>query len=339
MLFEYQRLAEIISAFQTKSVLIIGDIMIDEYLWGDVHRLSPEAPVPVIEVAKESIRFGGAANVAFNLKTLGCRPVLIGLRGTDMMGQQLESLLEETGLNSSGIIQSALRPTTVKTRIIGNNQHIARVDREIQQEIDSGLEDKVLEKTEQHLVNCDALIFEDYNKGLITSRLIREITALSREKKIPVLVDPKFNHFMEYKQATVFKPNIKEAAQALARKIETDEEVNAAGNDLLEKLAAESILLTRGPKGTSLFARGREPVHIPTLARKVADVSGAGDTVISAFTAALTGGASLSEAAFLANFAAGMVVEEVGIIPIRRDDLLHRLKETHKADEAHTQQP
>ena len=320
MRLKKDRVSEIVDAFRGKKVLVIGDIMIDEYLSGKVTRLSPEAPVPIIEIEDENTRFGGAANVALNIKELGCIPILVGITGEDRHAEIFIELMETHGIES-GVIQSKKRPTTVKTRIIGDNQHIARVDRELVRYLSNDEQKLLMEKIEALLVQVDAVILEDYNKGVLSQVLIEFIIEKCNKKGIPVLVDPKFENFMQYKNVTFFKPNVKETQQALARNFNNDNDIEQAGFQLLKELNCESLLLTRGPNGLSLFEKG-EVTHIPTQARKVADVSGAGDTVISTLTAAHISGATNQEAAILANIAAGIVVEEVGIIPVTKDKLL-----------------
>lgn len=299
---------------------MIGDIMIDEYLTGKVTRLSPEAPVPIVEIDEEIIRFGGAANVALNLKELGCIPILIGMVGEDRNAEIFRDLLRKNGIEAS-LVQSNSRPTTVKTRIIGDNQHIARVDRELAHYVNDSEQQKLMDKISTLLVQADAVILEDYNKGVLSRDLIEFTILKSNEKQLPVFVDPKFENFMHYKNVTFFKPNVKEAQQALARNFQTEDDVEKAGKQLLKDLKCRCVLLTRGPRGLALFEDGKI-THIPTQARKVADVSGAGDTVISTLAAACAGGATNLEAAILANIAAGIVVEEVGIIPVTKEKLL-----------------
>ncbi len=328
-----KRIDKIFECFRNKKIIVLGDLMIDEYLWGKVARLSPEAPVPIVEIENDSLRFGGAANVALNLKTLGCEPILIGLIGNDRMGEMFYQILKKKGMTSKGIIQTDERPTTVKTRIIGDNQHIARVDRESREYVDGNLLDQIISKIDALIGEADAVILQDYNKGMLPIEVIKHTLNKAKKENIITTVDPKFTNFMEYKHATVFKPNIKELSQALARVIESDKDANEAGFEILAKLSAESVLLTRGAKGISLFEKSGESSQIQTKTRKVADVSGAGDTVISTMTAALTGGASYKEAACLANYAAGIVCEEVGIVPIERETLLREVQDREIADE------
>lgn len=325
MKIEAKRAHEIISSFAQKRILIVGDIMIDEYLSGKVTRISPEAPVPVVEIDHETLRFGGAANVALNLKSLGCVPLLIGLIGEDRMADNFFDLMNDSNLETSGLIRSHSRPTTVKTRIIGDDQHIARVDREATEAANEQETKNIKQKIETVIGHIDGVILQDYNKGVLTKDVISFTIKLCNSIGLHVSVDPKFTNFMSYKNATIFKPNIKEAQQAVAKIFNSDKEVEKVGFELLQKLKAESVLLTRGQKGLSLFERNNQVIHIPTLARKVADISGAGDTVISTVTAACIGGATKKEAAILANVAAGIVVEEVGILPIHKDRLLAQI--------------
>lgn len=310
------RKEEILEGFQKKTVVVIGDIMIDEYMSGIVERISPEAPVPIIEIDKEVMRFGGAANVAFNLQKLGVSARLIGVTGDDRMGKNLVGLMQENNMVTEFIVNSNERPTTVKTRIIGDNQHIARVDREVKEPITKHEESIIIEKIEQALLGASAVILEDYNKGVMTENVIRFAIAQCQKKNIPITVDPKFTNFLQYTGVTVFKPNELEIQKAMAVQFNSEEDVHRNGQKLLNDMALESLLLTRGAKGLSLFQNGKPVMHIPTLARKVADVSGAGDTVIATLTAGIIGGATKAEAAYLANIAAGLVVEEVGVVPI-----------------------
>jgi len=315
--------AQIAQAFQNKNIVVIGDIMIDEYLTGTVRRISPEAPVPVVEIAGETQRLGGAANVALNIAGLGCRASIIGFLGADRMGDIGRALLRKRGIATDGLVVLDSRPTTVKTRIIGDNQHITRVDREIADYGNREFYQPLQERIREAVADADAVILEDYNKGTLSKGVIELTISECHKRQIPVAVDPKFINFLAYREVTIFKPNIIETATALARSIEnSDEQVEKAGKDLLQSIRAENVLLTRGQSGLTLLQKSGEVLHIPTRARKVADVSGAGDTVISVMLAAVLGGASFKEAAWLANIAAGIVVEEIGIVPINVKKLL-----------------
>ncbi len=332
--FRSQRLHEIFSSFQNKKIIVVGDLMLDEYLRGVVNRISPEAPVPVVEIERETYHFGGAANVSFNLKTLGCQPITIGLAGNDRAGEILVTLLREHGMSCEGIVLQNEVSTTVKTRIIGDNQHIARVDREKIRYNNAQIKRLLTERFDALLNEADAVILEDYNKGVLSADLIRHIVQKAKASHKLVTVDPKFYNFLEYKGVTVFKPNLKEISHALARPIQSDSEVENAGEELLKKLQAKAVLITRGSNGMSLIEANGDANHIPTRTRNVADVSGAGDTVISTLTAAMTGGASLKEAATIANFAAGLVCEEVGIVPVKKEALTEVILKNHSLTDA-----
>jgi len=316
--------------FYNKKIAVIGDMMLDCYYWGEVSRISPEAPVPVVAIDNEFSRFGGAMNVAHNILTLGGIPLPIGVIGNDYNGKILRTLMAELKINDSFIIIDKERPTTTKTRVIAHNQHVVRIDKEDLTPINSKIENKIIDVLKKNIKNIDAIILEDYNKGVLTSRLIEEIINIANESKKIITVDPKFNNFFSYKNVTVFKPNRKETEDVLGIKIRTSEDITNAGNTLIEKLKAKYVLLTLGEEGVALFENGKTERKIPTKARKVADVSGAGDTVISTLTIALAAGADIYDAAYLANFAGGLVCEEVGIVPISIDKLFNEVIEEIK---------
>ncbi|MGE5681805.1 MAG: D-glycero-beta-D-manno-heptose-7-phosphate kinase, partial [Bacillota bacterium] len=310
------RLEELREGFKGKRIAIIGDMMLDCYFWGDVKRISPEAPVPVIEIDNEFYRFGGAANCALNILKLGGIPIPVGIIGYDNNGSIFTGLMEEAGISSHGIIIDDSRCTTAKTRVIAQNQHIVRIDQEKKNYIGSEIEQKLLEYIDRNIKNIDGIILQDYNKGVLTPRLIEEMINLSNRNNVIINVDPKFTNFFNYKNVTVFKPNRKETEDAFGIRIRTEEDIVNAGKRLLDRLNARYVLLTLGEQGIAIFEKGQKVRRIPTKARKVADVSGAGDTVISTLTVALTAGADICEASYLANFAGGLVCEEVGIVPI-----------------------
>lgn len=316
------RIQELLSIIKTKKIAVVGDVMIDRYIWGTVSRVSPEAPVPVVEVENESTRLGGAANVANNISSLGATAFLVGVAGNDAGGKELKNILEQQKTSSEGIITDSSRPTTVKTRVIAHNQHVVRIDSEEKKDIDAATQKNILTVLNNAINDIDGIIIEDYNKGVVVKDVIHAVIDLARKHRKVITVDPKFHNFFEYKNVTVFKPNVKETEEALGKKLRTDDEVRAVGKSLLETLNAENILLTRSEKGMSLFEKNGAVTHIPTRAREVADVSGAGDTVIATLTAMLTAGATVKEAAFLSNMAGGIVVGEVGIVPIKPEQLL-----------------
>ena len=313
------RLRSLFGAFTGKRIAVVGDLMLDRYFWGSVARISPEAPVPVVEVESESTRLGGAANVANNVASLGGIPLMLGVIGDDEAGRAFQALAREGGFPLDGVLMVPDRPTTVKTRVIAHHQHVVRVDKEVKQDVGEQIQQRILDILRRDIGTLDAIIIQDYNKGVIVKNLIRELVDLAGKSRKAVTVDPKFNNFFEYKQVTVFKPNRKETEEALGIRLRDKKSVEQAGRTLIEHLGAESVLLTLGEDGMSLFERGGDATHVPTATRKVADVSGAGDTVISTLTLALAAGASVKEASHLANFAGGIVCGEVGIVPIDRN--------------------
>ena len=317
-----EKLEKLFEKFRDKKILVLGDLMLDRYLWGNVSRISPEAPVPVVEITEEFARLGGAANVGNNIKSLGGTPYLVGLVGQDNSGNEILSILSQNGLPTEGIVRDDSRPTTVKTRVIAHHQHVVRTDREDRTPISGEVLDQ-LEKTLQDLIpKVDAIIIEDYNKGLIVSDLIAFSIRTGKEFKKPVMVDPKFDNFFTYREVSVFKPNRKEAEEALGMRLNNRQQVERAARLLFERLNPGCLMITLGEEGMAVFDNEGQVFYVPTRARKVRDVSGAGDTVIGTLTMALASGASFLEAASLANRAAGLVCEEVGIVPIDRDRLL-----------------
>ena len=319
------RLEEIKNNIRGKKIIVLGDMMLDGYFWGEVSRVSPEAPVPVVELDKEFYRFGGAANVANNLAHLQTESIPVGLIGNDEYGEIFKNLLMKENISDGGILIDENRPTTTKIRVIAGNQHVVRIDKEIKTEISRETEERILDFLRNKIAQTDAIILQDYNKGIFTKRIIAETIKLANENGVPVTVDPKFLNFFEYKNVTVFKPNKHETATALGVKITNDDELKFAGGKLIEKLNAKYVLLTLSEQGSALFENGKDGYkHIPTKARKVADVSGAGDTVIATLTTVLAAGGTAEEAAYLANFAGGLVCEEVGIVPIDLDKLFEQ---------------
>lgn len=294
--------------------------MLDRYVWGNVERISPEAPVPIVNLTGESCNLGGAANVAANVKSLGGHATLFGLIGNDADGNLLREIVEKSGIEEGGMLCDPDRPTSVKTRVIAQNQHVVRIDKENTQYASAEIEDRILDKFIQELPKLSAVILEDYNKGVLTKRVIDEIISHCRERKIPVGVDPKKDNFWNYKGATLFKPNLKEMETAIGAKLRDDASLESAGREVLRNLDLKYLLVTRGEQGMALFT-DKKTEFIPTRAHKVHDVSGAGDTVIAVIVAALAGGADIYEAARLANYAASIVIAEIGAVPIDADEL------------------
>lgn len=312
--FDSDRFKKISETFSSKNVLVIGDVMLDSYLWGRADRISSEAPVPIIQVESSNNNPGGAGNVAMNIKALKGNVKIIGLIGDDINGDKIIQLLEDGEIDVSGLVRDPARITSVKTRVISQNQQVVRVDQESTSEISKDIQETVLKNIEDSILENDAVILADYNKGLFSNPLINAIIDISNLNKIPVYVDPKKNHFSEFKNSRLFKPNLKEFQQAIGSDYKSEKFIKQ-GIDFRSRISAEIVLITLGPDGISLFTEDGH-ISIPTKARKVHDVSGAGDTVISTFVLADLGGATLVESATLANLAAGRVCEEVGVIPI-----------------------
>ena len=321
-----ERFNQIFSRWGRHDILVLGDVMLDEYLWGNVSRISPEAPVPVVEILKESIKLGGAANVALNVKTLGDEPVLVGVAGEDKNGERMKEALNAAGISDGGIFTEDGRPTTVKTRVIAHSQQVVRADRENTQELSPELTERIVDFVKERLGEIGALIISDYGKGVVTLKLLSELIDLCRKNNIFVGVDPKETHFLNYKRVSLITPNHNEAAFAYGKKIKDENILEEVGWGLMDRLEAEAMLITRGELGMSLFERKGSLTHFPTRAKKVYDVTGAGDTVISTFTSAFAAGASYKEAALVSNHAAGMVIGEIGTAQVDKDQLTEELK-------------
>lgn len=330
-----ESLQAIIDRLEGKHVVIIGDLILDEYIWGDVKRISPEAPVPVLETTSETARFGGAANVAHNVASLGGRADLIGVIGSDSNGKTLIGILQEAGINTGGIRTDSSRPTSAKTRVIArasstsvsNHQQLLRIDRESSLPVDASLQDELLNAVTDRISQADALIIEDYEKGVLNPELIENILIVARKYNKPIVVDPKVENFWHYKGVTSITPNHKEAGAALNREITDENTLIEVGEEILDRLALDGLLITRGEQGMSLFRRigdsqRTEVEHIsPAQPRDVFDDTGAGDTVVAVFTLALAAGTEMYDAARLSNLAGGIVVGEVGCAAATHDSL------------------
>lgn len=304
--------------FEGHRVLVVGDLMLDHYIWGSVQRISPEAPVPVVNVLRESVLLGGAGNVLHNILTLGGRGILCGVVGADEAGRWLSEELRSKGVEAGGVVVEEERPTTKKTRIIAHQQQVVRYDHEKKSEISGKTEKKFIQFINDQLDQIDCMVISDYAKGVITEGLLEAILPLALRRGIPVVVDPKVHHFSLYKKVTVVTPNHLEASQASGIEIEDEATLHQAGKTLLKKLGCQAVLITRGEQGMSLFDKSGEIAHIPTEARQVFDVTGAGDTVVSTLSLAISAGAPLAAAARLANHAAGVVVGMVGTTAIEK---------------------
>jgi len=324
--YKYSTFEKHVNNFEKKSILVIGDLLLDQYIWGDVSRISPEAPVPVVWVKKEDFMPGGACNVANNMAKLGAKVFLAGVVGKDVRGDLLKNKLEEKNINIDGVVVDERRPTSLKTRVIAHSQQVVRIDRESVDIVDEALSEKIVEYVKSKIKNVDGVIIEDYDKGVITPSLLRRIVPLVRKCGKIISVDPKENHLPYYKGVTIITPNNHEASKAVGFALKTYEDIEKAGNKLLKKLKTDNILITLGERGMMLFSQGEKTQKIPTIAQEVYDVSGAGDTVIAVYTLAAACGASPIIAAHLANCAAGIVVAKVGVAVVGKEELLARLK-------------
>ncbi len=315
------RLKEILSRFERLSFLVVGDCMLDRYIWGTVERISPEAPVPVVRMKGESTRLGGAANVAANLVSLGARVHLLGVLGEDGAAREFRSALRERGIDDAGIVADASRPTTVKERVIAQSQQVVRIDRESPAEIAASVVDRLVARAEAVLGDVNGVVLSDYAKGVVIPPLSGRVIAAARRADRFLAVDPKVSHFRSYVGASLVTPNQAEAGEASGTRIVDEASLVRAGTGIIEMLDARAVLITRGEQGMSLFERDGRVTHLPTVAREVFDVTGAGDTVISSFMMAVGAGATLPEAAVLSNHAAGVVIREVGATTLTREDL------------------
>lgn len=325
----YKKLFE---EFNHLNVLIIGDVMVDSYLWGKVERVSPEAPIPIVVLRKRENRMGGAANVAMNIKSMGANPILCSVIGNDEKGIQFLELLKKEKITDEGIVRSSQRTTTTKFRIFGNSYQMLRVDEEMDNDLLPGdhltmirVIDRIMSK-----VKVDCIIFQDYDKGVITAKLISEVVQRAMAANIPVAVDPKKKNFMEYRQVTLFKPNLKEMKDGLNpdNDLEDVQSVIDAAQLLRKKLDARYILTTMSEKGVLMSFKERSEernIFIPAHLRMISDVSGAGDTVISVASLCLARNRSPNEVAYISNLAGGLVCEEVGVVPINKEKLLEEI--------------
>lgn len=306
---------------KNKKIAVVGDLMLDRYIFGDVHRISPEAPVPVLDVTDEYVRFGGSANVCLNIATLGATAIPFGVIGTDAHGDRFLDRAEVNNIDVSKVTRVASRPTTVKTRILSGSQQIVRIDREVKSDISDADASPIIASFAETVDELDAVIFQDYNKGVITKKVIEEISAICQKSGKRIFVDPKFTNFFEYKNAFLFKPNKRELSDALGRELNSMLDYKAAMKELKKRIAAKHILLTLSAEGMLLYSGENDYFHTPTMAAEVADVSGAGDTVIATLVCAVASGMPLEEAVQLANKAAGIVIRELGIVPIKAEQL------------------
>jgi D-beta-D-heptose 7-phosphate kinase/D-beta-D-heptose 1-phosphate adenosyltransferase len=319
-----ERAAEIVTSLRDKTVVVFGDVMLDEFVWGDVTRISPEAPVPVVEIRRESVHLGGAANVLSNLRALGVQSALVGVVGQDRAGERVRAELREAGAldPEENLIVDVSRPTTVKTRIIAHSQLVVRADRERRTPVDATIAERIVATLRRLLRSADALVVSDYDKGAVTPAVLDEILPAAEAARVPVLIDPKIRNFDSYRPATLVTPNHHEALRLTNTEDDTDEGMARAAGAIRERLGCRSVLITRGERGMMLLEGEGKPTYVPTAAREVFDVTGAGDTVIATLAASIAAGASLVEAAMLANHAAGIVVGKLGTATASAEELL-----------------
>jgi len=320
---ELKKISKLIGRFEDRRVVVLGDLMLDRYIWGRVSRISPEAPVPVVEVSQSTSSLGGAGNVAHNLLSLGAYPILVGVVGDDEEGRWIRGLLAE----SRGIFTDAKRPTTVKTRIIAHHQQVVRVDQEKRRSVSAEVESAMVNFIKNR--DFEGLIISDYNKGIVTRPLMSRVLDYARRRRLPVFVDPKVENFRLFSPVTLIAPNHLEVERIVHLPCRTDAEAEEAGRRLMGQVDCRYLIIKRGEQGMSVFERSRKPIHLPTIAREVFDVTGAGDTVLAVSALALLAGASIKEAAVLANTAGGVVVGKIGTATVTPAELRHGLSRSN----------
>jgi rfaE bifunctional protein kinase chain/domain len=323
-----QEIIDLVEKLGTAHFAVIGDVMVDSYIYGIHERMSPEAPVPVVDVGHREERLGGAANVALNLKALGAKVTVLSVVGDDDSGNRLIELLSEKDLNGSQLIQSKERKTTIKHRVIANDKHLLRVDEERIEDLSTADENALLKKLKEGLeqASFQAVIFQDYNKGVLTKRLIEEGIKLCNEYDVFCAVDPKKDHFLVYQKVSLFKPNLKEIIGGLnwQKPTSTEEELKSISQALQSRIGCDSLLLTLSERGV-LFMQGNDLGILPAMPRNIVDVSGAGDTVLALASASLALGLDIETAAYLSNMAGGLVCEKVGVVPIDKEELIQTI--------------
>lgn len=326
------RVQQILRDAADKTILVIGDLMLDQYIRGQVERISPEAPVPVVRVVSESYSPGGAANVVNNLHALRARSSVIGRIGADPEGRRLKDLLQGEGADLSGLVETPT-PTVLKTRVIAHHQHVVRVDREQEALLGEDLLAELLTRIRGIVPHVDGVMVSDYGKGLVVPEVMAEVIRQTAPRDIPVVVDPKGRDFIKYRGATCITPNEREAGEACGVQIRNNRELDQCGQRILDEVRAHAVLITRGENGVALFQREHPPVYLSTVAQEVYDVSGAGDTSAGVFTLCLTAGATYVEAAFLSNVAGGVVVGKLGTATASPQEILHRVAYLHEEEE------
>jgi rfaE bifunctional protein kinase chain/domain len=322
-----KRAAELLGKIRDRNIVVLGDVMLDEFIWGDVTRISPEAPVPVVDIRRESTHLGGAANVLANLVALGSNACVVGIVGDDFAGERIRSSTrDKSALQADGsLVTDNSRPTTTKTRIIAQNQMVVRADREHRSPVNGQTEALIITAVKAAIENAHALVVSDYDKGVVTPRVLAEVLPFAYGR-IPVLIDPKLRNFDAYRPATLITPNHFEALRMAGLEEDSDAGLKMAARSIRGRLGCDAVLITRGDRGMMLVEGDRDPVNVETAAREVFDVTGAGDTVIAALAAALAAGASMTEAAVLANHAAGIVVGKLGTATASAKEVLDSIK-------------
>ncbi|MBW2558152.1 MAG: D-glycero-beta-D-manno-heptose-7-phosphate kinase [Deltaproteobacteria bacterium] len=320
-IIDRKRALDIISRFNSSKVLVVGDIMVDQFIWGKVSRISPEAPVPVVRVTSESLLLGGCANVLNNVFSMGGKVAISGIVGSDDMGRWLTGKLTEMDIDTAGVIVEHERPTIVKTRVVANHQQVVRFDREDKSTVSQNSLQRIIEYIKSMKDDLGVVIISDYNKGVFSKELIEGIKEITSQRGIILCIDPKQSDFSLYCGCDLITPNHQEMERALGMELENSDDITKGGRELIRKFDFGALLVTRGEEGMSLFENDGGVTHIPTVAREVFDVTGAGDTVIGVFALCVAAGATLKEASALANHAASLAVGKVGTAPVYQDEL------------------
>ena len=318
-----EEIGSLFDGFNSKKVLILGDVMVDAYVWGRVDRISPEAPVPVVTIKKKDYRLGGAANVAMNIAKLGAKPMLCSVIGNGVNAQLFTDILSESGISEEWLVRSEHRPTTIKTRVLSGHQQMMRIDEEVTGSLDQKEEGELIATVRKAIHECDIIVFEDYDKGVLNKNIIANVVEMGKKLGKIMLVDPKKNNFMHYQNVTVIKPNLKELKEGLKLDLPTEfsiESVKKASKTLRDALNAEAAMITLSEHGIYIGTDSEEH-HIPAHMRDIFDVSGAGDTVIAISSLLLASGVSLKSVAEIANLGGGLVCEKVGVVPIDKESL------------------
>lgn len=323
------RLERLIHSFRGRRVLVVGDIILDRYIWGDVERTSPEAPTPVVRLREQTSALGGAANVVANLAALGAKPALVGIVGQDAEADELRARLKALGVSGSGLVAVADRPTSVKTRIVSMGQQLLRLDHEETAPVPAAVGEKIVSVFEKALANVEALVISDYDKGVFETRRCQRMISLARKARIPVVVDPKGTDYTRYRGATVIKPNQKETQAATGIAVSSPASLAQAAFQILQSAQARALIISRGGQGVSVFEQGQSAVHIPAQARQVYDVTGAGDSLVAAVAVALAAGATMPEAATIGNAAGSIVVGKIGTAFVEPGELIRALEPGH----------